>query len=82
MKSILMAAVVFTATLVMAVEPPPTVPETNIIEPNQAPGDSDIVGTIQEPAAQNKKIIKKIMTRKKKVKAESKKNEPTDEVKK
>ncbi len=70
MKTILMIAIICAATFSLAVEPP-TIPETNIIEPNQAPmGEGDIVGTIQEPAAKNKKIIKKIMSRKKKPKAE------------
>ena len=86
MKAIFIAAILAMATLVMATEPP-TAPETNIIEPNQDPTDSDIVGTIQEPAQKNKKIIKKIMTRKKKPKADEKtkaagESSETDEVKK
>ena len=73
---LIVSATVFILNSALAVEPS-TAPEPNIVEPNQAPaGDGDVVGTIQLPTTENKKIIKKIMSRKGKPKAEEMNKKP------
>ena len=58
MKSLFVALILSAVSFAFAQEPTPT---------SSAGADSsDVVGTIQEPSHQNKKIVKKIMTRKEK----------------
>lgn len=58
MKAFLFAVILSAATFTFAEEPAQA--------PTSGTDSSDVVGTIQEPSQQNKKIIKKIMTRKEK----------------
>ena len=64
MKSLLIATLIALTSFAFANEP---------TDKSEAPGGSDVVGTIQEPTAQNKKIIKKIMTRKEEKKSKTEK---------